>query len=803
MAEESASELGMYFFRDGEKIEIEKIPDRIAVRLKRSKRQEDICSHYKVSHSRSFQRQKIEEFVVNASERDALMDQIRSGAEVEFVSHVYSMESDPDAKILFTDEITVQFKSTASNSDIENIVLKYGLNLVKKIHDLDNTFVFSVTAQAVENPIKLSNRLLNEQDVLLAEPNVVITTRQNYRPTDSYFQYQWHLDHNGGPFLSPAAHVDAVRAWDIERGERSVVVAVLDDSIDINHVDFQGEGKTVTAVDFVGRDFQPLPELPDDNHGTACAGVAVAEENGSGVVGIAPGCALMPVRMNNIDDSSVEEYFGWATEKGASVISCSWGPSARVFPLSLRQKLALKNAATKGRNGLGCVIVFASGNSNRPVNGTVDESGWPNGSLRGDVRWLDGFSSNEYVITVSACTSEAKKSAYSNWGKEISVCAPSNNARPDTYPIISGSLPGWGIVTTDRVGPSGYSSADYTGGFGGTSSACPLVAGIAALVISANPKLTAREVREILETTTDKIMDNNADLQLGHEFGAYDQEGHSLWFGYGKVNAFKAVTEAMKRRNESEIEISHFSRPDKGIPDNDDAGITDVLDLTESGSVASISVNIDITHSYIGDLVVTLISPLGTKVLLHDRSGGSRDNLQKTYHFMDRPVLQVLIGEQIAGHWQMHVKDVANADVGQLNSWGVDIQASRSSTFTFEKIVSMTIPDNDRDGISSIINVDAQGNIDDIEIYLDVTHTYIGDLRVSLLAPTGKQIVLHGQQGWEADNIIKTYKLDNTPALQTLLRESAVGDWQLKVADLAGADVGKLNKWSLKLTIGS
>ena len=801
MDRKSASELGGYFFRDGEKIEIIKIPDRIALRLKRGKRQEDVSSHYDVSHGRSFHRQKIEEFNVNASERDAIMSQIRQGSEVEFASHVYAMSSEPEEKFVFTNEITVQFKPTTSNRDIENIVLKFGLNLVKKIAALSNTFVFSVTAQATENPVKLSNRLLGEDEVLLAEPNIVIAIRKNYRPTDAHFQFQWHLHNDGGPFLSPDAHVDAVRAWDIERGERNIVVAILDDSIDINHIDFQGDGKTVAAVDFVGRDFQPLPEQSDDNHGTACAGVAVAEENGNGVVGIAPGCALMPIRMSNIDDNSVEEYFGWAMEKGASVISCSWGPSARYFPLSLRQKLALKNAATKGRSGLGCVIVFASGNSNRPVNGIVNESGWPNNSLSGDVHWLDGFSSNEYVMSVSACSSEAKKSAYSNWGKEISVCAPSSNSRPDTYPRVLGSLPGWGIITTDRVGPSGYSSADYTGGFGGTSSACPLVAGIAALVISVNPKLTAREVREVLETTADKIIDNSSDLQLGHEWGNYDEEGHSRWFGFGKVNAFKAVTEAVNRRNRSDVEITGFSRPDLRIPDNDDTGVKDVLTFSEEGIVASMTVNIDISHSYIGDLAVTLISPSGTNVLLHNRSGGSNSNLQKTFQFSNAPLLQEFIGESIAGQWELQVKDLANADVGQLNSWGVDIQVNKNVSFTVEEIVSLTIPDNNREGITSIIDVDAHGHIEEIEVFVDITHTYIGDLNVSLQAPSGQQITLHDQQGWEADNIIKTYKLDNTPTLQNLLRENVTGVWQLKVADLAGADVGKLNKWRMKISV--
>jgi len=793
--------LGNSFYRDGEEIAIEKIPDRIALRLKRGKRNEDISSHYNIAHDKSFYRQKIEEFVVDSKKRDEVMSDIRQGSETEFASHVYSLSDNPEAKIVFSDEITVQFKAETSNSKIENVILLYGLNLVKKIPELNNTFVFSVSAQAKENPVKLSNRLMVVNDVLLAEPNVVISTRQNYRPKDTYFQHQWHLIHKGGPFLSPDSHVDAEKAWDVERGKRSVIVAVLDDSIDINHIDFKAEGKVVAPVDFVGRDFQPLPERADDNHGTACAGVAIAEENGSGVVGVAPGCGLMPIRMSHLDDNSVEEYFSWATEKGASVISCSWGPAARIFPLSLRQKLALKKAATQGRNGLGCVIIFASGNSNRPVNGKVNESGWPNNSLNGEVRWMDGFSSNEYVISVSACTSEAKKSAYSNWGKEISVCAPSNNTRPDTYPVISDSLPGWGIITTDRVGPSGYSSADYTGGFGGTSSACPLVAGIAALVISANPKLTAKEVRQILETTTDKIVDNRADLQLGKEFGSYDSNGHSQWFGYGRVNAFKAVSEAVKRKAQVGAEISQQSNPNVDIPDNNSTGIIDKLEITAQGTIASIQVVVDIEHSYIGDLLVLLFSPSGSEVVLHNRNGGSRNNLQKTYTSTDLPALLDLAGENVNGEWKLHVKDLANFDRGRLLSWGITSQIQQNLFVTYEVFASTRIPDNDSTGIISTTTVDEQGYVDEIEIDLDITHTYIGDLRVSLLSPSGKQILLHDQQGWESDNIIKTYKLEDTAVLQDLLRENATGTWQLKVADLAGADIGKLNHWCLRLTI--
>ncbi|WP_363318816.1 S8 family serine peptidase [Microcoleus sp. CAWBG51] len=340
---------------------------------------------------------------------------------------------------------------------------------------------------------------------------------------------------------------------------RSIVIAIADDSVDLTHPDFQGQGKIVSPIDFKDGDTSPMPVAESDNHGTSCAGVAAAEENGKGTVGVAPGCALMPIRTSGfLDDESIEKIFNWAIEKGAAVISCSWGAGALYYPLSLRQSAAITKAATQGRGGRGCVILFAAGNANRPVNGAVDEKGWPNNVVGGKTNWLAGFAVHPDVIAVAASTSLNKKAAYSNWGTSISVCAPSNNAPPGTWlpetgfiataPEVTQYLPGLGVFASDRVGVVGYDSGDYTNSFGGTSSATPVVAGVAGLVLSANPRLTAREVRGILEQTADKIVDADADPQLGNRLGNYDANSQrSDWFGYGKVNALKAVQAAVRK----------------------------------------------------------------------------------------------------------------------------------------------------------------------------------------------------------------------------------------------------------------
>ncbi len=811
MARPTSKATATHIWRGGERLELSKAPDRFTVRLKRGQRPQELAAAHGATHRRTMTRQRLEEFAVDAALRDTAMDRIRAGEAVEFASHVYSLADDPSSELYLGDQITVQFRPDASDDQIEELTVPLGLAFVKPVRGLPHCYVFRVTSQASENPIKIANRLKESDKVLVSEPNVIVAARHRYTPTDSLFTQQWHLHHNGGVDLAPNSHIDAVRAWDVTRGERAVIVAIADDSVDLAHVDFKGPGKVVAPRDFQGNDFEPLPELPDDNHGTACAGVAVAEENGSGVIGVAPGAALMPIRTTGmLDDESIDDLFDWIVEKGASVVSCSWGPAAINFPLSLRQSNALHQAATTGRNGRGCVIVFAAGNSNRPVSGVVDEGQWPNDLFAGPTRWHDGFAAHPDVITVAASTSRNRKSAYSNWGDEVAVCAPSNNGEPGifypgigdipTYPRITVSLPGRGVVTTDRVGQSGYESSDYTTHFGGTSSACPVVAGVAALVLSSNPALTAKDVKDIIQATADKMEDPNPDPQLGNTFGSYDANGRCKWFGHGRVNAFQAVTEAVRRKGgPSGSSFQKEATPQLAIPDNAPAGVSDTISVPSALTIAAVAVVIDITHTYIGDLRVLLTAPSGTTVVLHDRNGGNSKNLNRTFDSTSTPSLSALVGQAAMGGWRLQVQDLAAVDTGRLNRWELRIDGNANAAVDVMETPGTTIPDADAQGIERSLSVPTGGLIRDIEVSVDITHTYIGDLVVELVAPSGTAVVLHSRSGGSADNLIKKYTTANVGALLTLRGQSMQGTWKLRVSDREAADVGKLNRWAIHI----
>lgn len=243
--------------------------------------------------------------------------------------------------------------------------------------------------------------------------------------------------------------------------------------------------------------------------------------------------------------------------------------------------------------------------------------------------------------------------------------------------------------------------------------------------------------------------------------------------------------------------------PNLAIPDNRPAGVSSVLRVAAAGPIARLAVQVDIQHTYIGDLVVSLTTPGGRRVVLHDRSGASADDLVRTYTSADTPALAGLAGEDAPGDWTLTVADLAGLDVGVLRRWGLDLALGASSQVVrAEATPALVIPDNDLTGVRSTLLVDASGSARQIKVGVDITHTYIGDLLVELTAPSGKTAVLHNRTGRSQDNLIATYdSTAGSPVLAALAGQPVRGDWSLQVTDLAGQDVGKLNRWTLELTL--
>ncbi len=249
--------------------------------------------------------------------------------------------------------------------------------------------------------------------------------------------------------------------------------------------------------------------------------------------------------------------------------------------------------------------------------------------------------------------------------------------------------------------------------------------------------------------------------------------------------------------------LSRSSAPAAAIPDNDSTGVMDVISFAEPGLVEAIKVTLDISHSFRGDLLATLYAPDGPSVVLHNRQGGSGDDLKTSFDLTNLPDLGLLAGASLEGAWTLHVQDLARQDTGTLNRWQLEIQIRESAVtdgpVEAESEPGIRIPDQDPTGISDTIRLDAGGTLRDVAVAVDISHTYIQDLVVSLVSPAGTEVFLHRRSGGSADNIITTYDANNTPALFQLLGQPLTGDWRLKCSDHARRDRGKLNRWGLRI----
>jgi subtilisin family serine protease len=206
----------------------------------------------------------------------------------------------------------------------------------------------------------------------------------------------------------------------------------------------------------------------------------------------------------------------WSADHSADVICCAWAPrnpTAESGRLPAHTRAALDYCLTHGREGKGCVIIFSAGND-------------------GSDLVLNGYASHPGVVAVGACNCHGKHPSYSGWGDALWCVFPSN----DPHDPIGASMT---YLTTAPVGSLVDGEAFYTTRFGFTSAATAAVAGICALIVSANPDLAYQQVKDVLRDSCEKV-----DLASG----TYDEHGHSPLYGFGRPDVARAVELARERQ---------------------------------------------------------------------------------------------------------------------------------------------------------------------------------------------------------------------------------------------------------------
>lgn len=566
-----------YTYRNGEKLALTKKPDEYVVRMLPDKVFAlGLGAGEQVSSASTRVR-------VPAAKLNKEMERARESG----IAHHGYTDAQTGQELLITDRVMVRFKNKASAEDISAIQGRYGLTPLARYTPLD--YLFELTAHTGMNPVKLVVAMKEKEEFVESAENDL-----NYRmgkrapapPSDGSYAAQWHLHATPGSDVDPRAHARCEEAWTRldSYGLDSIVVGLSDDGCRLDHPDFDSPGKFAGWGYFSGTrlvanldpDAEPAKMYDAGNsHGTSCAGVIAGEVDGGLIVGAAPGCRLLPVKWENlpggflgVSDSKLMTMLAFVSDK-VDILSNSWG----VSPASLWSQQVIervgKLAQSGGRRGKGILFLWAAGNENCPISYTTSidtpfTDGWEFSA--GQWSWAGPQTSRVFrhnlvnipgVLHVAALASTAQRSHYSNYGPGIDICAPSSNSH--AY---------WRMEVAGRAIVTASGEADQvTTEFGGTSSATPLVAGIAALVLSANPSLSALRVASILRATASKDLDFTgysrspatafdpnpkrwdvspiAPFDKGDFLHVPDKEtSWSPWFGCGRVDADQAVAMA-------------------------------------------------------------------------------------------------------------------------------------------------------------------------------------------------------------------------------------------------------------------
>lgn len=571
---------------------------------------------------------------------------------------------------------------TNAGQDAAALAAKLGFVIVEPVPYSPDTVIVAVTGSGLTRTLDVANHLYEQERVIFATPMIERQRARRVDPNDAQFVNQWHLKNTGFLGAGNAGNdINVTSLWNFTAGTglgTGVNIAVVDDGLETTHADLSGNARTDIDIDLNSNDQDPNPGggNSDDIHGTSVGGVAAARGNNSiGTSGVAPRASLVGIRL--IAGPATDSMEGQAMTHTASetvnanrihISNNSWGPpddgASLEGPGPLMQA-ALVSGTSTGRGGLGIIYCWAGGNGGN-----------------NDVANYDGYANSRYVIAVGASRHDGTRAGYSELGTNLLVNAP------------GGDGSNGGMVATDRTGGPGFAagSQDFTtvtDQLIGTSFATPVVAGVVALMLEANPNLTWRDVRHALVRSATK---NHAGD------GGWITNGvgleHNLKYGFGRVNAAAAVAlvapSTWVRVPAEATPLTASESVSVAVPDNNLTGISRPLNINAPAGfrIEHVDLTVSATHTFRGDLRFRLTSPAGTVSDFQSRANDGGANFSNwTFGSV------VPFGEDPNGSWTLQVSDEASIDTGNLTAWSLRIHGyvPHSATPTLASITPTRI----------------------------------------------------------------------------------------------------------------
>ena len=505
---------------------------------------------------------------------------------------------------------------------------------------------------------------------------------------DPLYGCQWHLRN----YEPGGEDINVEPVWAAGINGEGVNVAVVDDTMDYSHEDLYGNIDRSLNHDYGGRGgaYRPF-----DHHGTAVAGVIAARDNGIGVRGVAPGATIYGYNWLSGDWGLFEDINradAMSRNRAVTAVSNnSWGPSDGPWLGEANRlwELAVDSGIREGQGGKGVFYVFAAGNGGKGHRENPDGTlGGGSVGRRGDDSNLDELANYHAVTAVCAVNEEDTRTAYSEKGANLWVCAPSKDGSEEEFKDHRG------IVTTEN-------SNRYQSDFSGTSASAPIVSGVAALLRQANPDLSWRDLKLILAASARKNDAGNPGwVEEARKYEAdlaEDRYHFNHEYGFGMVDAGAALDLArgwtgvpplMSDGAESQEAVTIPSPSDSTLQI-----VTTTLTLnTGMRFTEFVEINTDFDHRSFRDMEIELVSPSGAISQLtvpfdtryytatYTRADGSIYDdtyfvrLNGEFRFGSARHL----GEDPNGEWTLRLADHFPDRDGTLRAWSIKVYGHAS-----------------------------------------------------------------------------------------------------------------------------